>query len=317
MTDRTALSRRTVLATAAAGTGLGLMGKIAPVSAQAATGAVIQRPIPSTGEMLPIVGIGTAVIYDFDHVAEKDKYAERLAVIRTLTAPGGGKLIDTAPSYGKAETVLGSLMADTGTRDKIFLATKVAVRNREDTIAEMRQGLQRLRTDKVDLMQLHNVRDPNQSLALLREWKQQGICRYVGLTSSFDRDYDAVAATLAREKPDFFQINYSLHDRDAEDKLLPLAKDSGCAVLTNLPFGRNSLFRKVAGKTVPEWGKEFDATSWAQFFLKFLLSHPAVTAVIPGTDKPEYMVDNLGAGRGRMPDAAMRQRMIAYIDSLA
>jgi len=147
----------------------------------------------------------------------------------------------------------------------------------------------------------------------LRDWKAQGLCRYVGVTSSFARQYDALAQVLRREKPDFFQINYSAGDRGAEDVLLPTAKDAGCAVLTNLPFGRNSLFKAVAGKPAPEWAKDIDATSWAQIFLKFNLSNPAVTAVIPGTDKPEYMLDNLGAGRGRLPDAAMREKIIAAI----
>jgi aryl-alcohol dehydrogenase-like predicted oxidoreductase len=154
------------------------------------------------------------------------------------------------------------------------------------------------------------VTDPSFDLDLLREWKAQGICRYTGITSSFDRDYAAIEQVIKREKPDFFQINYSLADRDAEARLLPAAKDAGCAVIINLPFGRASMFKKVASKPLPGWAKEIDATSWAQIFLKFLLSHPAVTAVIPGTDKPQYMIDNLNAGRGRLPDAAMRQRII-------
>jgi len=162
-------------------------------------------------------------------------------------------------------------------------------------------------------MQAHNVGDPNFSLAQLRDWKAQGLCRYVGVTSSSERQYDALAQVLKREKPDFFQINYSVNSRGAENVLLPTAKDAGCAVLTNLPFGRNSLFKAVAGKPVPDWAKDIDATSWAQIFLKFNLSNPAVTAVIPGTDKPEYMLDNLGAGQGRLPDAAMCQKIIAAI----
>ena len=156
-------------------------------------------------------------------------------------------------------------------------------------------------------MQACNVGDPNYDFGLLREWKQQGLCRYVGMTTSFDGQYPAIAKVLAREKPDFFQVNYSLGDRDAEDVLLPAARDVGAAVLTNLPFGRNSLFRKAGNRPLPDFAAEFGAKTWAQFFLKFLLSHPAVTAVIPGTDKPEYMVDNLQAGRRLPPEAAQRR----------
>lgn len=272
------------------------------------------RPIPVSGEALPIVGIGTAVIYDFENDAAK--FAERRQVIQTLIA-GSGKLIDTAHSYGRAEDRVGELVADLGVRDKLFLATKFSYGNsREAATESMQNSLRRLKTKSVDLMQAWNVADPNYDLGLLREWKRQGICRYTGMTISQTRSYDAIGKVLAREKPDFFQVNYSLGDREAEERLLPTARDAGAAVLINLPFGRNSLFKKAAGRPLPDFAAEIGATSWAQFFLKFLLSHPAVTAVIPGTDKPEYMIDNLKAGRGTMPDAAMRQRMIKYWDSL-
>jgi aryl-alcohol dehydrogenase-like predicted oxidoreductase len=165
-------------------------------------------------------------------------------------------------------------------------------------------------------MQAWNVGDPDYDFGLLREWKKEGLVRYVGLTTSSPRQYDACAKVIAREKPDFFQVNYSLGDREAESVLLPAARDAGAAVLTALPFGRNSLFRKAGGRPLPDFAKEFGATTWGQFFLKFLLSHPAITAVIPGTDKPEYMRDNLQAGRAPLPDAAMRKRMIHYWDTL-
>ena len=181
----------------------------------------------------------------------------------------------------------------------------------------MRASMQRLKTDKVDLMQAWNVSDPNLDLGQLRDWKAQGRCRYFGITSSFDQAQPALVQVMRREKPDFFQINYSLGDRDAEAQLLPVAQEVGCAVLTNLPFGRNSLFAKTRGMALPPWAAEIGATTWAQVFLKFLISHPAVTAVIPGTDKPEYMIDNLGAGKGPMPDAAMRRRMVEWYTSLA
>jgi diketogulonate reductase-like aldo/keto reductase len=302
-----ALSRRDLLATAAGAAMLSALPSL--VWAQGAP--IMTRPIPSSGEPLPIVGIGTSIVFDFEN--DPAKYAARRQVLQDLVA-GGGKLIDTASTYGHAEERVGDLSADLGDRDKLFLATKYESRDdKEAANASLQNSLKRLKTDRIDLMQAHNVGDPNFSLAQLRDWKAQGLCRYVGVTSSFERQYDALAQVLRREKPDFFQINYSAGDRGAEDVLLPTAKDAGCAVLTNLPFGRNSLFKAVAGKPLPDWAKDIDAASWAQIFLKFNLSNPAVTAVIPGTDKPEYMLDNLDAGRGRLPDAAMRQKIIAAI----
>jgi len=283
-----------------------------PAWAQAAT--PISRRIPSSGELLPVVGIGTAIIFDFEN--DKAKLDERAEVIKALVA-GGGKLIDTAPSYGKAEDRLGELFAMTGLRDKIFLATKVRVADRDETIAEMKSSFAKMRVSKVDLMQLHNVRDANQTLSLLREWKSQGLCKYIGITSSFDRDYAAVESTLKREKPDFFQIDYSMVDRNSEERLIPAAADAGCAILTNLPFGRGKFFQKTARKPLPDWAvKELGVTSWAQYGLKWLLGNQAINAVIPGTDKPQYMVDNLKAGIGNMPDAAMRKRMAEHFEAL-
>jgi len=301
------LSRRDLLAAAAAAA----LVSASPSLAGAQDTAIATRPIPSSGEALPVVGIGTAIIFDF--ADDPAKYAERRQVLQILVA-GGGKLIDTAAGYGYAEERVGDLAADLGNRDKLFLATKYSSRADKDAAnMSLRTSLKRLKTGRIDLMQAWNVGDPNFSLAQLRDWQAQGLCRYVGITSSSEWQYAALAQVLKREKPDFFQINYSVNDRAAESVLLPTAKDAGCAVLTNLPFGRNSLFKAVAGKPVPDWAKDIDATSWAQIFLKFNLSHPAVTAVIPGTDKPDYMRDNLNAGRGRLPDAAMRQRIIAAI----
>jgi aryl-alcohol dehydrogenase-like predicted oxidoreductase len=306
-------SRRRVLA---AGVGSALATVLAkfPGAAWAAEEALRTRPIPHSKEQLPVVGTGTAVIYQFD--SDPAKYAERRQVLQTLIA-GGGKLIDTAHAYGQAEDRLGELIAELGVRDKLFLATKFSYnQDRAGAVASFQNSLRRLKTDRVDLMQAWNVGDANYDFGLLREWKQQGLCRYVGMTTSNDRQYPAIAKVLAREKPDFFQVDYSLGNRDAEDTLLPLAQDVGAAVLTALPFGRNSLFKKAAGKQLPAFAEEFGAKTWAQFFLKFLLSHPAVTAVIPGTDKPEYMLDNLQAGRGILPDAAMRKRMVQYWESI-
>jgi aryl-alcohol dehydrogenase-like predicted oxidoreductase len=306
------IRRRRLLAAGAGAAVTGLAGL--PAWSWAADGPILTRPIPHSGEPLPVVGIGTAVIFDFDNDAQK--LAERREVLRNLVA-GGGKLIDTAPAYGRAEDRLGDLIPELGVRDRLFIATKYRYTDdRAAANASLKRSLARLETDRIDLMQAWNVGDSNFDFGILREWKQQGLCRYVGMTTSRLRDYDAIAKVLAREKPDFFQVNYSLGDREAETALLPLARDVGAAVLTALPFGRNSLFRKSAGKPLPPFAAEFGAKTWAQFFLKFNLSHPSITAVIPGTDKPEYMLDNLQAGRGPMPDAAMRKRMIEFWEKL-
>jgi len=307
----TDLSRRRILAAG----GAAALGAALPRSARAAEQSLRTRPIPHSGEELPVIGIGTAIIFDFENDAAK--YAERREVIRSLVA-GGGKLIDTAYSYGRAEDRVGDIVADLGVRDKLFVATKFSYRlDRAAATASLQASLKRLKTDRVDLMQAWNVGDENYDFGLLREWQAQKLCRYVGMTTSFSGQYRAIAKVLAREKPDFFQVNYSLGDREAEADLLPAARDAGAAVLINLPFGRNSLFRKVGNRPLPDFAAEFGARTWAQFFLKFILSHPAVTAMIPGTDKPEYMLDNLAAGRGPLPDAAMRARIVRYWDTLA
>jgi aryl-alcohol dehydrogenase-like predicted oxidoreductase len=299
------VKRRAFLATAIASA----FGRLAH-----AQGALATRPIPHSGERLPIVGIGTAVIFDYRNDAAKQ--SERTEVIRALIA-GGGKLIDTAAGYGAAEDRLGEIVSAPGVRDKLFLATKFSFHlSRAEAEASLQASLGRLRTDRIDLMQAWNVTDAGYRLEHPREWKDAGLCRYVGITTSQERAYDAMGKVLAREQPDFLQVNYSLGAREAEKFLLPAARDAGAAVLVNLPFGRNSLFRKAGKRPLPDFAAEFGAKSWAQFFLKFILGHPAVTAVIPGTDKPEYMLDNLQAGSGPMPDAAMRKRIVQYWDSL-
>jgi aryl-alcohol dehydrogenase-like predicted oxidoreductase len=307
----TDLARRRALATG----GAVALAAALPRFARAAEAPLETRRIPHSGEALPVVGIGTAVIFDFENDAAKS--AERRKVIRTLIA-GGGKLIDTAYSYGRAEDRVGELVADLGARDKLFLATKFSYRlGRVAATASMEASLRRLKTDHVDLMQAWNVGDETYDFGLLREWQARKLCRYVGMTTSSSSQYGAIGKVLVREKPDFFQVNYSLGDREAESELLPAARDAGAAVLVNLPFGRNSLFRKARNRPLPDFAAEFGARTWAQFFLKFILSHPAVTAVIPGTDKPEYMIDNLAAGREALPDAAMRARIVRYWDALS
>jgi aryl-alcohol dehydrogenase-like predicted oxidoreductase len=275
-------------------------------SAQNAAGPLITRAIPSSGERLPVVGLGTASIFNSDDERTRRAAAQ---VIRTLVE-AGGRVIDTASSYGAAESVLGNVISGTTLRDKVFIATKLE----SPDASELKRSLARLRTAKIDLLQLHNVRDPQQSLASFRAWKAQGLCRYVGITSTFHDDFPAVEAVLGRERPDFVQIDYSLDDREAEKRILPLAAEVKAGVLTALPFGRGRLFRAVHGQTVPEWAAGF-AGSWAQFFLKYLLGYERVTAVIPGTSDPAHMADNLGAMRGVLPDQEQRKRMVAFIEA--
>ena len=313
-------TRREILAMTA-GLGGAALGIASARAATAAERPLLTRPIPRTGEQLPVIGLGTAIIFDI--AGDAPRIAERRTVIEAMLA-GGARLIDTAPSYGAAESVVGDLLSEMNARDKVFLATKVRVAGRERAVAEMEQSLKRLRTGKIDLMQIHNVgfvgRDEAASqLALLREWKERGVFRYIGVTHSQNqpRANDRLIEILRTEKLDFIQVNYSMAERSVEERLLAAAADTGTAVLVNLPFGRARLFRAVRGRSVPSWAAEFDATTWGQFFLKYILANKAVNAVIPGTDKPEYMVDNLNAGRGRLPDAAMRRRMVAHLDSLS
>jgi aryl-alcohol dehydrogenase-like predicted oxidoreductase len=267
----------------------------------------IIRAIPRTGERIPAVGLGTA--YGYDRNDEQSRRAATL-VVRTLIE-SGGQLIDTGSTYGDAERVLGSVIANEGFRDKLFIATKLEAPD----AAEFKRSLSRLKTAKLDLLQLHNVRNRRQSLAQFKAWKAQGVCRYVGVTSTFHGDFPAMEAVIAREQPDFVQIDYSLGDREAHKRILPLAAEIKAGVLTAQPFGSGRLFRAVRGKTIPDWATDF-AGSWAQFFLKYLLGDERVTVVIPGTSNPVHMADNLGAMRGRLPDPDERNRMVAFLDKL-
>jgi aryl-alcohol dehydrogenase-like predicted oxidoreductase len=299
MTVSTVLTRREFAAFA----GASLLAR--PALAQ--TDSLLMRAIPSTGERVPAVGLGTASIFDNANEATRNKAA---AVIRALVE-NGARIIDTASTYGDAEIVIGAEMAASNLREKIFIATKLE----SPDAAELRRSLARLKTAKVDLLQLHNVEKQNQSLAKFREWKAQGICRYLGVTSTYHRDFPAIEAVLRREKPDFVQVDYSINVREAEKRILPLAADVKAGVLTALPFGHGRLFRAVRGQAIPDWAHGF-AGSWAQFFLKYLLGDPRVTAVIPGTGDQKHMIDNLGAMRGRLPDAKERAKMISFIEAL-
>ena len=275
--------------------------------ALAQSDALLTRAIPSSGERLPAVGLGTASIFNTNDEATRQKAA---AVLQALIA-GGGRLVDTSSVYGDAEAVLGDVMAPAGLRDKLFIATKLEAPD----AAELKRSLARLKTEKLDLLQFHNVHDPQQSLAQFKEWKAQGVTRYIGITSTRHADFAAIEAVLGREKPDFVQVDYSLDDREAEKRILPLAAEVKAGVLTALPFGRARLFRAVKGVAIPDWARGF-AESWGQFFLKYLLADPRVTAVIPGTADPAHMTDNVGAMRGPLPDPDQRRQMVAFIEAL-
>jgi aryl-alcohol dehydrogenase-like predicted oxidoreductase len=273
-------------------------------TAQAET-PLLTRPIPATGEQIPAVGLGTAYVFDQNNDATRNKAD---AVVQALLK-NGGRLIDTASTYGDAESVLGEII-ETG-RDKLFIATKLESPDAD----ELKRSLARLKSANVDLLQLHNVRSKQQSLQRFREWKKRGICRYVGITSTFHGDYPAVEAIMNREKPDFVQIDYSLDNRVAEKTILPMAADTKAGVLTALPYGNGRLFKAVRGRELPDWARAF-AGSWGQFFLKFLLADSRVTAVIPGTSDAGHMTDNAGAMRGPLPDPDQRRRMIEFVESL-
>ena len=304
--------RRTVIKVGL-GMGAALFLPAGELSAQAQP--LIQKKIPSTGESIPIIGLGTARRYEeVKSDAEKIPLRETIRRFQEL----GDKVIDSSPSYGTAEAVVGELVEGLKIRDSLFLATKVSLRKggREEGIAQIDASFKKFRTNKIDLLAVHNLLDTDTQLKTIRELKAAGRVRYVGITTSFDKQYRDFEQVMRRETLDFVQVDYALDNRDAGDRLIPLAGDRGMAVMINLPFGRGRLFSAVQGKKLPEWASEFDCQSWAQFFLKYIVSHPAVTCAVPGMARAEYVVDNLGAARGRLPDAAMRRRMEQFIDSV-
>jgi len=273
----------------------------------------LMRAIPSSGERIPAVGLGTAS--SFSRAARTDEeHADLARVLRRFTELGG-RVVDTAPTYGSSEEVLGQLTSEVGNRDEIFWATKVSrVEGRNEGMAQIEQSFDRL--GHVELEQVHNLGDWRTQLPLLRELKEAGRIRYVGITTSSDRQYDALAAILREEELDFVQFDYAIDNRNAEEELIPIARDRGIATLVNGPFGRTRLFSRVGDRPVPEWAAEFGTESWAHFFLKWLLGNDAITVVIPATSDPDHLVDNMGAGLGRMPDARERRRMQDFIDGL-
>ena len=255
-----------------------------------------------------MIGFGTWQTFDIG--SDQQEFERRKQVLAVLFE-AGGKVIDSSPMYGSAEAVVGQLLHDTEARPKAFLATKVWTRGRAAGISQMKASLANLQTRSIDLMQIHNLVDWRTHLGTLRAWKEQQRFRYIGITHYTVSELNSLAAIIRDERLDFVQLGYSLNVRAAENRLLPLAAERGVAVIVNQPFDSGALFAKVRGKTLPAWASEFDCTSWAQFFLKYILGHPAVTCVIPGTAKPEHARDNVAAGFGRLPGEAERQRMRA------
>jgi diketogulonate reductase-like aldo/keto reductase len=283
--------------------------------AAAQTGGRMQTgKIPSTSEALPVVGCGTWQTFDVGPSA-----AERapLAGVLKVLFEAGGAAIDSSPMYGRSEGVVGDLLADAKSRDlgrdRAFIATKVWTTGREAGIAQMKRSMELLRADRIDLMQIHNLVDWQTHLATLRAWKAEGRIRLLGVTHYTESAHDTLLAVLKREKFDFVQINYAVDDRGVESKLLPFAKDNGIAVMINQPFGGGGLLRKLLPRALPDWAGEIGCTSWVQLLLKFVLAHPAVTCVIPGTGKPEHMRDNIQAGLGTLPDAATLKRIVETV----
>ncbi|HEX5126588.1 MAG TPA: aldo/keto reductase [Rhodocyclaceae bacterium] len=256
------------------------------------------RPIPATGEMLPVVGCGTYMGFD---VARGSSEYERLPGVLQALFDVGGSVLDSSPMYGRAEEVTGGLLAAKGSRKKAFVATKVWTRGRDAGIREMQASLRLLQVEQLDLMQIHNLLDWRTHLATLRDWKAQGRIRYIGITHYTSSAYRELEEVMRAEQFDFLQINYSLDEREAAQRILPLAAERGMAVLINRPLGGGGLLRRLSSKPLPDWAAEIGATSWAQLLLKFAMSHPAVTCVIPGSGSPEHMADNARAGAGLIP----------------
>jgi aryl-alcohol dehydrogenase-like predicted oxidoreductase len=278
------------------------------------------RAIPSSGERLPVVGLGSSAT--FSQVAKSEDVSALREVIKAMV-DRGASVLDTAPAYGASEQVSGSIASDLGISDKIFWATKVNVAGRGGGTADpdaarlqIEGSFAKLKVPKIDLIQVHNLADVPTHLGILKDLKREKRVRYIGVTTTSKSQYDRLQEVMRNEPIDFIGIDYAVDNRDIEETILPLAKERKIGVLVYLPFGRTRLFQRVAGKDLPEWAKEFDATTWAQFFLKYVIAHPAVTAATPATSKVEHMIDNIGGGIGRLPDAATRKRMAEFIDAL-
>jgi diketogulonate reductase-like aldo/keto reductase len=310
------MRRRDVFGVIAGAAGVVLLGSGGSMAAGAGStaGTMIMRAIPSSGEAMPAIGLGTWQVFD---VGPGDPARPKLAEVLRLLVDAGGRMIDTSPMYGRAEAVTGDLVAEAGLRPRIFLATKVWTSGREAGIAQMRRSAELLRSPALDLIQIHNLLDWRTHLAMLRRMKAHGQVRYIGITHYTTGSLPELARILETETGiDFVQCGYSLETRDAETRLLPAAAERGVAVIVNQPFETGSMFRRVRGRKLPDWAAECDCASWAQLFLKYAIADPAVTCAIPATARPEHMADNLKAGFGRLPDAAQRERIRQFWDTL-
>jgi diketogulonate reductase-like aldo/keto reductase len=272
----------------------------------------IQKPIPVSGEKLPVIGMGSSRTFD---VGEAQARSALLPVLQAFFDEGGA-LIDSSPMYGHAEQVLGELLQKADNKQALFAATKVWVEGKQQGIEQMQRSMRRMAVKRFDLMQIHNLLDWQVHLDTLRTWKNEAKVRYIGITTSHGRFHDQLELILDSEPLDFVQFSYNIANRAVEKRLLPLAHERNIAVLVNRPYARGDLFRVVKGKALPDWAAEFDCNSWGQYFLKYVVSHPHVTCAIPATSSLKHMLDNMGAGFGRLPDAAMRKRMEVYFASL-
>ncbi len=296
-------------AVASAGCALTLGSRLSTASAN----TVIEKPIPATGEPLPVIGMGSWQTFDVGGDAR-----QRAKLLEVLQAffDHGGAVIDSSPMYGSSEEVIGDLLAKIDNKSALFAATKVWTQGREQGIAQMQRSMRRMGVEVFDLMQIHNLVDWRTHLETLKVWKAERKVRYIGITTSHGRSHSELERILQAEPFDFVQFTYSIANRAVEQRLLPLAADRGIATLINRPFQGGQLFGRVRGKPLPDWAAEFDCQSWGQLFLKFVVSHPAVTCAIPATSKLHHMTDNMGAGVGRLPDAAERKKVLAYFESI-
>jgi aryl-alcohol dehydrogenase-like predicted oxidoreductase len=284
------------------------------------TGEITRHAIPSTGEELPIVGLGSSA--SFRRLAD-DGDSEAIRAVFEALLEGGGTVFDTAPSYGSAEAVAGRVVGEMNARDRVFWATKLNVAgfgggraDSEAAWAQVERSFERYGAEPIDLIQVHNIADMQTQFAILRELREAGRARYIGMTTTFKPQYEAFEQYLRNEPLDFVGIDYAVDNTSAEERLFPICQDRGIAVMVYMPFGRTRLWDRVEGHDVPAWAGEFGASTWGQFFIKFAASHPAVTVVTPATSRPHHMVDNLGAAYGRLPNDAERRRMIDFIESL-
>lgn len=273
---------------------------------------MLQRIIPSSGESIPVIGLGTWIKFDVTSTTEKQSLVNNLK----LFAEHGGRLIDTSPMYGNAEKVIGEVTKQSDIADDFFYATKVWTSGREAGIQQMESSMQKMQRKTMDLIQVHNLVDWKTHLKTLRQWKEEGKVRYIGITHYTTSYHDELEKIIRNEKIDFVQFNYSIGVRNAERSLLQTAMEKEVAVIINEPLEKGNLFKAVKGKALPDWAIENDMNTWAQFFLKYIIAHPAVTCAIPATSNPKNLLDNLIAGEGKLPDEKMREKMVEYFEGL-